>query len=116
MIQHQLAVNQGLETVISRIRERYWIIRCRSAVKKVVANWLFCKKKSAKPAQPMFGRILPERFFAPPFTATGVDYFGPIMVAVGRKYIKRNGVLLFTYLTTRYTTSALVHAYWLSDE
>jgi transposase InsO family protein len=100
--QHQLAGHQGLETVISRIRERYWIIRCRSAVKKVVANCLFCKKKSAKPAQPMMGQIPPERFFAheKPFTATGVDYFGPIMVAAGRKSIKRYGVL-FTCLTTR---------------
>ena len=61
-----------------------------------------CKNRDAKPEPPEMGNLPSERLAAyqKPFSFTGVDYFGPVPVAVGRRVEKRWGVL-FTCLTTR---------------
>lgn len=61
-----------------------------------------CRNRKAKPQPPLMGN-LPSVGLSPctlPFTFTGVDYFGPIDVAVGRRREKHWGAL-FTCLTTR---------------
>jgi hypothetical protein len=99
---HVQANHQGVETVINRLREKFWIIKCRSVVKKQFANCMYCRKYKAKPAQPMMGQLPAARFISQqkPFTSTGVDFFGPFCVAVGRRTEKRYG-MLFTCLTIR---------------
>jgi len=45
----------------------------------------------------------------PPFTNTGVDYFGPMLIRHGRKKEKGYGVL-FTCLTTRAVHLEIAHS------
>jgi Integrase zinc binding domain len=99
---HQKGNHQGVEIVVNQLRERFWIIKCRSAVKRQFQNCLQCKRRKAKPAQPLMGQIPAERFASheKPFTNTGVAFFRPIYVNVGRRTEKRYGVL-FTCLTIR---------------
>jgi Pao retrotransposon peptidase/Family of unknown function (DUF5641)/Protein of unknown function (DUF1759)/Integrase zinc binding domain len=112
MIQHhhRKANHQGVETVINQLRERFWILKCRRTVKKQFASCYECKKRKAKPAQPLMGQLPEERFayHEKPFTNTGVDFFGPFLVSVGRRTEKRYGVL-FTCLSVRAIHLEIAH-------
>ncbi|XP_065197584.1 uncharacterized protein LOC135829105 [Sycon ciliatum] len=99
---HQAAGHQCQELVLNEIRQRYWVLTGRSAVKLLWILSQKCKNASRKPQVPMMGD-LPASRLTPnirPFATTGVDYFGPLTVKVGRRYEKRCGVL-FTCLVTR---------------
>ena len=63
---------------------------------------LYCKRRRAKPTVPLMASLPKERLALcePPFTHTGLDYFGPISVKRGRVTEKRWGCI-FTCLTTR---------------
>jgi hypothetical protein len=71
-------------------------------VKMVAANCQLCKTAKARPQVPEMAPLPEERLalHEDPFTYTGLDYFGPIKVTVGRRQEKRYGAL-FTCLTTR---------------
>lgn len=99
---HQLSGHSGQEFILSALRERYWIIQGRSAVKRIVRSCFDCKRRKAIPLEQKMAdlptdRVTPER---PPFTFTGIDCFGPFFVKKGRSLVKRYGVI-FTCLSIR---------------
>lgn len=74
----------------------------RAQLKKVITNCQSCKITRARPIPPLMGPLPNARMmsFTRPFTYIGVDYFGRMIVVVGRSDVKRWGVLV-TCLTTR---------------
>ncbi len=99
---HQHLGHSGRNHMLSALRRRYWITGATSAVRKIVAECCFCNKYNGrmmgqKMADLPKERILPDH---PPFTNTGVDYFGPIEVKKGRGIVKRYDVI-FTCLASR---------------
>lgn len=90
------------ESVVNQIRQQVWIPKIRVQVNKVVRDCNFCKIRLAKPRIPMMAPLAEERLapFQPAFDHTGIDFFGPIEVTVGRRHEKRWGVL-FVCLTMR---------------
>lgn len=94
--------HQGHEIVINELRQHFWILRLRSAVKKCKNDCFYCKKERAKPEIPEMGQLPHCRLksFVRPFTITGMDYFGPLTVTVGRRHEKRY-IVLFTCLSVR---------------
>lgn len=99
---HELAAHAGNERVVNDLRQFYWILHLRPSVKFVARNCQWCKIRKSKPLIPSLGDLPSARInpFCKPFTSTGVDYFGPMLVTVGRRHEKRWGAL-FTCLTTR---------------
>ncbi|XP_053953165.1 uncharacterized protein LOC128859969 [Anastrepha ludens] len=90
------------EIIVNEMRQRYCVGYLRSMVKECSKRCQMCRNRKAKPQPTQMGSLPVERLspFTKPFTKPGVDYFGPIDVAVGRRREKRWGVL-FTCLTSR---------------
>uniref|UniRef100_A0A336MQ39 CSON005245 protein n=1 Tax=Culicoides sonorensis TaxID=179676 RepID=A0A336MQ39_CULSO len=92
----------GVDEVISNLRENFWIPSCRMLVRSVFKNCLKCKLRKPKIEPVIMGdipKIRSERCIYP-FTYTGIDFFGPMMIKQGRTYVKNWGSL-FTCMTTR---------------
>lgn len=107
---HVKAAHGNQEAVVNHLKQMYWVIRIRPAVKEVASKCFFCRLRRVKPAVPRMGD-LPEARMAHhqrPFTFCGIDLFGPMEVVVGRRREKRYGVL-FTCLTIRAIHIELVH-------
>lgn len=90
------------ESVVAELMQRFCIPKIRAEVSKVMRNCVWCKVYKCKPMAPRMAPLPVQRVtpFLRPFTYTGVDFFGPISVSVGRRSEKR-WVALFTCLATR---------------
>ncbi|XP_055547200.1 uncharacterized protein LOC129731329 [Wyeomyia smithii] len=99
---HQRFGHANYEAIINEIQQKYYIVKLRSEVKRVIKNCMWCRVYRAKPLVPRMAPLPQERVqpYVRPFTFTGIDYFGPLVVKMGRSNVKR-WVALFTCLTVR---------------
>ncbi|XP_062541834.1 uncharacterized protein LOC134209824 [Armigeres subalbatus] len=99
------------ETVINEVRQRFHIPCLRTLVRNLSKTCMQCRVMKAKPTYPREAP-LPEARLSPhirTFSFVGLDYFGPILVKVGRSLVKR-WVALFTCLTIRAVHLEVVHS------
>ena len=98
---HQFG-HSGCERILAELRQRYWIVKGRVAVKRILRHCIACRKRKAPPETQMMADLPDDRVShgAAPFSTVGVDFFGPLMVKRARSELKRYGCL-FTCLTTR---------------
>ena len=99
---HERYNHQSHETALNEIRQRFRIPKLKALYRSARAQCQACKNQYAKPLEPMIASLPKARLagYTRPFTHMGIDYFGPILVTVGRRVEKRWGVLA-TCLTTR---------------
>ena len=92
----------GVNQTLSEVRQKYWILNGRVITKKVIRSCIKCQRFKSKPEIPTMVDLLESRINLdqPPFTNTGVDFFGPLLIKQGRKRLKR-WVSLFTCMTIR---------------
>ena len=107
---HELVGHSGAGMTWSSLRQRYWILKGGATVRHVIGKCFPCRRRNAPLGEQIMGelpvaRVTPEQ---PPFTNTGVDYFGPIMVKQGRSQVKRYGCL-FTCLAIRAVHLEVAH-------
>ncbi|XP_048587898.1 uncharacterized protein LOC125571976 [Nematostella vectensis] len=83
---HESNGHCGVEQVLSLLREQFWIVKARVAIKAVLGRCIHCRKQRRTTLKQEMGdlpriRMIP---YEPPFTYTGIDYFGPLYVKRGR--------------------------------
>ena len=93
------------ERLLADLRQNYWIPKGRRVVKSIVRTCVPCRKREANAICP-FMAPLPVARLTPhvlPFTFTGIDFFGPLMVSMGGrgKRLEKRWICLFTCLTVR---------------
>lgn len=98
---HERLAHAGRGHTLAKLREKYWIPGANAAVRHLIANCVPCRRYRAPVVEQKMADLPKDRVTsAPPFTYTGVDYFGPYVVKEGRKELKRYGCL-FTCLASR---------------
>ena len=102
MEHHKSVGHFGQEYVLSRLRHKYWIIKGRAAVRKVLGGCLTCRKQNAVHGQQVMADLPADRLTPgeSPFSYVGIDVFGPLYVKQGRSTVKHYGCL-FSCLTMR---------------
>ena len=91
----------GRETVLGRMREKYWPVGGRGLVKSTLRACVPCRK--LRPcANQLMGDLPEDRALVDQaaFTSVGIDCFGPFLVKFGRREEKRYACM-FTCLSVR---------------
>ena len=98
------------------MRQRFWIPSCRGVINKALKQCSCCKRRRDKPRQPFMSNIPsdPLAVNEKPFSNSGVDYVGPILIKPSRRTRLNPGSakryrVLFTCLTTRAVHLELTH-------
>ena len=100
---HRKLLHGGTNATLTAVRRRFWVTRGRETVKRVLGQCKVCKRFDGGPfSMPTMPQYPKDKVTAgsAPFTTTGIDYFGPVMVKVNSNPVKA-WVVLFTCLTTR---------------
>lgn len=108
---HDKLGHAGPLQVLSSTRERYWIVKGPSTVKRTIGSCVICKRYHGALCQQQMAPLRKEQITPdnPPFTYVGVDYFGPLIVKIGRSHAKRYGCI-FTCLNTRAVHFEVAHS------
>lgn len=92
---HSDVGHSGRNHMLSELREKYWIPKAQTAIRKILSQCTVCKCQRGTTGKQFMAdlprdRLLPDE---PPFTNVGIDYFGPFEIKRGRTLIKRYGVI-----------------------
>ena len=111
---HLKTIHGGVQSTMTKIREKFWIPNLRSLVKTLVHKCNLCKKGRLKKMKSPFTSDLPtmRTEFMRAWTFTGVDLAGPIYYKIkvkkGPAEVYKCYLVLFTCATTRAVHLAVV--------
>ena len=114
MFQHKHLKHAGVSTLMTTLRNTYWIVGLRQLSKRVCRECVPCRRIDSRAcSQPV--APLPDLRVkcAPPFTVTGLDYAGPLFCLNFPK--TKFYILLFTCAVVRSVHLELTDSLCLSD-
>ena len=99
---HQTVGHVGREHVLAALHQCYWILNARVLTRQVLRHCIDCCKRHEASMRQFMGELSRARLtpYKPPFTYTGLDFFGPFHVKRGRS-IEKVYRCIFSCLTTR---------------
>ncbi|UYV74126.1 hypothetical protein LAZ67_11002194 [Cordylochernes scorpioides] len=78
---HDRLSHAGVQLTLSAIREKYWIPSGRCLVKQILFKCIKCARFRTKPVQQLMGNLPTLGInWTRPFTKTGIDFAGPVIV------------------------------------
>lgn len=77
---HERVGHRGRNHMLSTLRWQYWIPHANAVCKKIIKECIVYQRLFQRPGEQKMSDLPVDRISAdhPPFTYTGVDYFGPI--------------------------------------
>ncbi|KRY30334.1 hypothetical protein T01_9093, partial [Trichinella spiralis] len=102
--EHSRQLHAGVAQTLAALRERFWILHGRSAVKRVLRTCRLCRRVAARPFEQRMGELPATRVNpAGPFSNVGIDFAGPLMIRdEGSKHgSKKAYICLFTCMVVR---------------
>ena len=96
---HRVLGHAGREHVLSVVRQCFWILRGRVLVRQILSSCVSCRRRNSPPLQQVMADLPKERLipYQPPFTYTGLDFFGPIYVKRSRSTVKEYGCIFVCF-------------------
>ncbi|XP_029173279.1 uncharacterized protein LOC114942137 [Nylanderia fulva] len=95
--EHVKNLHSGLQATMHAVRRRFWPLAARSAVRKTIHNCVTCFRCKPAVSQALMADLPAQRVTASrPFTHSGVDYAGPILLKKGKR---RNAKLHKAYMS-----------------
>ena len=96
----------GLASTLNRLRCKFWIVRGRQAVKRVLSKCVLCKRQQGKTLLPPSSPDLPKFRVVSEycFQSTGTDFAGPLFVEEvysSDGIMHKSYICLFTCATSR---------------
>lgn len=108
--EHRRLLHAGTRDTLAQLRESYWILRGRQAVKKLLRRCITCRRQKSRPASEPTAPLPADRITrSDPFDVIGVDFAGPLMSNDGGG-VRKCYIAVFTCAVTR-----AVHLELVSD-
>ena len=107
---HDRVKHSGINATLTALRERYWVLRGRATVKKVIRRCVVSRRYEASSCKPSHFADLPSHRVSddPPFTHIRLDFAGPLYVKETRRSLQTSDsdsnkvyACLFTCASTR---------------
>ena len=97
--QHDLLKHAGVSTLLTTLRNKYWIIGARPLAKKVCRSCIPCKRQDSRPCQQVGAPLPLDRIRqVHVFAVTGLDHCGPVYCKDSNQ---KHYILLFTCAQVR---------------
>ena len=105
---HDYVKHSGIRDTLTTLRERFWVLRGREAVKQIIRKCVICRKYEGTPYSALPTTDLPNNRVSddPPFSHVGLDFAGPLFIETKNSEVAENSsqkvyVCLFTCASTR---------------
>ena len=100
--EHARNGHAGVNYIFSQLQQRYWVLKGREAVRRVLNRCVTCQKLLKAPTPQMMAELPSERVDGNAvFESTAVDVCGPYQVKHGGRGFHKRWILLFTCLACR---------------